>query len=179
MTKKIISEQDQDLFREATRGIKPLSHSKIELKSAKQNQPSARKKIKEEPEIVPDLFSDYESLPSLGRDDLMEFARSGLQNKTLRNLKNGKYNIEAILDLHGQTVLEARQSLSSFLSHCHQKDKRHVLIIHGKGHGIDKPVLKNKLNHWLRQTELVLAFCSATLRDGRSGSLYVLLKGRS
>lgn len=180
MTKKEeISNQDQSLFREAMRGVKPISHSKIPVKAPPPTLPKKKIKLASEEPMIQDLFSDTETLPPLGREDLMQFARSGLQNKTLRNLRNGKYNVEATLDLHGQTVPEARESLVRFLSTCHQQSKRHVLIIHGKGHGLEKPVLKNKLNHWLRQTDLVLAFCSATIRDGRSGSLYVLLKGRS
>jgi DNA-nicking Smr family endonuclease len=173
-----ISEQDQSLFREIMRGVKPLSQTKISIEE-QITKPLPKKRPQPKEEITPeDPFSDYETLPPLGQDDLVQFTRGGLQHKTLRNFRNGKYNIEAILDLHGQTVLEARQSLNQFLTSCQQQGKRSVLIIHGKGHHSKIPILKNKLNHWLRQTELVLAFCSATVRDGSGGSLYVLLKGR-
>lgn len=179
MAKKPDSEQDQSFFREAMRGVKPITISKITPEPSKpQVTRTKRQKLEQEP-LMPDIFSDFESLPSLGREDTIEFSRPGLQNKILRNLRKGKYNIEAILDLHGQTVVEARTSLRYFLSNCHQNNKRHLLIIHGKGHGVNKPILKNKLNHWLRETELVLAFCSSSVRDGRGGSLYVLLKGRN
>lgn len=169
-----ISEQDQALFREAMRGVKPIQQTKIVKPLPKIN------KIKKQPElnefVEHDEFSDFENLPLVGGNDLIEFARPGLQHKVLRNLRNGKYNVEATLDLHGMNTVEARKALSQFLNHCQHRRIRHVLIIHGKGHTAQKPILKNKLNHWLRQTSTVLAFCSATIREGRSGALYALLK---
>ena len=51
-------------------------------------------------------------------------------------------------------------------------------IIHGKGYrsGERQPVLKRKVNYWLRLRPDVLAFCSATPRDGGTGAVYVLLR---
>lgn len=177
--KKEITQQDLTLFRDAVRGTKQMTYTKTTVVPPVPKKTIKKPKTTPEDEIAPDIFSEYDTLPPLDRDDLMEYSVPGLQHKTLRNLRNGKYNIEATLDLHGQTVIEARLSLSQFLFHCYRAGKRHLLIIHGKGHGVNKPVLKNKLNHWLRETDLVLAFCSASIRDGRSGSLYILLKGRS
>jgi DNA-nicking Smr family endonuclease len=53
-------------------------------------------------------------------------------------------------------------------------------IVHGKGNGSwqKQPVLKVKLNHWLRQRDEVLAFCSARGNDGGTGAVYVLIKNR-
>lgn len=169
-----ISEQDQALFRDAMRGVKPIKQSKIV--KPKVNIDKVKKEVELEEVTEKDEFSDFENLPLVSGDDLIEFARIGLQHKVLRNLRNGKYNVEATLDLHGMTVAEARTALSQFLVHCQHRRIRHVLIIHGKGHTTKKPILKNKLNHWLRQTNSVLAFCSATIREGRSGALYALLK---
>jgi DNA-nicking Smr family endonuclease len=51
-------------------------------------------------------------------------------------------------------------------------------IIHGKGSSTSgrPPVLKQKVNYWLRLYDQVLAFCSATRRDGGTGAVYVLLR---
>jgi DNA-nicking Smr family endonuclease len=107
----------------------------------------------------------------------MEFHRNGIQNKVLRNLRRGQYNAQATLDMHGMRVTEAREELGYFLLNCTKRGIRHALIIHGKGNGTTKPILKNKLNHWLRQLDSVLAFCSATPQEGRTGAVYILLKG--
>jgi DNA-nicking Smr family endonuclease len=177
MTKKTeISDADKTLFREAMRGVKPLT-----LSEKTTSKPPAKPRVKRKPAsqtVIVSPFSDYEQLEPVGSEDLLEFHRSGIQHKMLRKLRSGQYNVEAILDLHGMNVAEASESLAIFLTQCYQQKVRHVLIIHGKGRSNNKPILKNKLNHWLRQTDLVLAFCSATASNGRGGALYVLLKGR-
>jgi DNA-nicking Smr family endonuclease len=177
MKKNDTPENEQDLFRQAMRGVKPLTTTKIEplyappllFKKSSKNQQS-------EDSFGPSTFSNYETLDPVSSEEALEFHRSGIQHKILRKLRTGQYNVEAILDLHGMITEEASEALHCFLLRCHAKGIRHVLIIHGKGRNSNKPILKNKLNHWLRQTEQVLAFCSATVKDGRSGSMYVLLK---
>ena len=175
--KKIsLTANDQALFRRAMRRVRPLQHTKTTLSRTQSQQPSRplqTTKYDEQPSFE---FSDQENLPTVTGDTLLEFARSGVQHKKLRKLRQGQYNMDATLDLHGKTVVKARESLSQFLLECQERGLRHVLIIHGKGRDTTKPILKNKLNHWLRQTEQVLAFVSATAKDGKSGALYVLLR---
>lgn len=169
-----ISEAEKEEFRAAIRGIKPIAHTKV---NAKPPAPVAKRR-KPEPESKPSLeFSDFEKIDPVGPEDMISFAKPGLQHKVLRKLRLGQYNVNAILDLHGMTIENAQAALSDFLIACEQQDIRHVLIIHGKGRAQEKPILKNKLNNWLREAEHVLAFCSAA-KHGRGGALYVLLKGR-
>jgi DNA-nicking Smr family endonuclease len=173
-----ISDQDQSLFRDAMRGVKPIKHTKLTQDTPPPKTSPIRKSNDEDSDELVE-FSDYESLEPVGSNAIIHFSRPGIQHKILRNLRNGKYNVEVTLDLHGKTVAEARELLSQFLFECKQTGIRHVLIIHGKGRETKKPILKNKLNNWLRQTEQVLAFCSATISDGSSGAMYVLLKNPS
>ncbi len=170
-----INAAEKALFRDTVRKVKPLTHTKVALKRPTPIN-KVSKPVNPKEEVLDSPFSDYESLDPVSGEDLLEFTRPGIQHKVLRKLRTGQYNVEAILDLHGKTVMEAKESLQVFLQTCQERDVRHTLIIHGKGHGRSKPILKNKLNHWLRQTEQVLAFCSATIKDGRSGAMYVLLK---
>jgi len=80
--------------------------------------------------------------------------------------------------LHGMTIPLAHNALASFLQECQQFKIRCVRIIHGKGWGSKhhKPILKTKLNTWLQQDDIILAFCSAPIEDGGTGAVYVLLK---
>lgn len=173
--KREIDKEEVDLFRDAMRGTKPLVHTKITPKRI----PSKKRPVLSENTKNPEPFNFHhdDNFPEVTGSDLLEFHRGGLQHKVLRNLRRGQYNVQATLDMHGMRVVEAKETLSYFLLDCVKNGIRHVLIIHGKGHGTLKPVLKNKLNQWLRQIEYVLAFCSATQKDGRSGAVYVLLKG--
>jgi len=171
-----IHDTDKAIFREAMRHVKPLTHTKIQSSSPSPQRPTLKKEKEHKKMDTP--FSDYDKLEPVSSEDLLAFNRPGIQHKILRKLRGGQYNVEAVLDLHGMTVEKASIALHQFLLHCQERAVRHVLIIHGKGTSSGKPILKNKLNHWLRQTEHVLAFCSATAKDGRGGALYALLKKR-
>jgi len=172
--KSSLTVEEKKIFEEAMRGIKPMNYSKIHPKPA--SPPPKPKKVTETniSEQLP--FSDFETLEKVSSDAILFFSRPGIHHKILRKMRAGQYNVEASLDLHGMTVAEARTTLSQFILDCRDRGIRFVLIIHGKGRGHHNPILKNKLNHWLRQTDLVLAFSSAAPKDGRTGALYVLLR---
>jgi DNA-nicking Smr family endonuclease len=169
-------DDDKKLFRAAVRDVKPLR--KTPKVTPPPPRPTYRRRKPEsydEPTPIP--LSDYERLEPVSSEDLLEYKKTGLQHKVLRKMRSGQYNVEAVLDLHGMTAEEAKEAIFGFILHCQQEDACHVLIIHGKGRSnSNHPILKNKLNHWLRQLDAVLAFCSAKAKDGKSGALYVLLK---
>ena len=173
--KNELSQEDQAFFLEAMRGVKKIAYSKAHFPPEPPTKPKAPAQISQ---AKPDLFyfSDYDKIDLVDSHESIEFSRPGIQHKILRKLRLGQYNIEAKLDLHGQTVEQAKQSLAEFFIDCQKQGIRHVLIIHGKGRSHLKPILKNKLNHWLRETNLVLAFSSAIAKDGSRGALYVLLR---
>jgi len=171
-----ISPEDIALFREAMKGVKPLIHANKITHQTKHPVPR-RRKVEYPDESEPGFqFSNIDRMDPVKTEDPIEFSRSGLQHKMLRKMRLGQYNADAILDLHGKTSDEASESLSEFLLQCRRQGLRHILIIHGKGRDTAAPILKNKLNNWLRQTEQVIAFCTAIPKHGGSGALYVLLR---
>jgi len=174
-----LSADEKKTFRDAMKGVKPYTHTKITETSTVPRKRVPKKDLLEFFDERELSVSDHEYLAPLGSEDALSFSRPGIQYKILRKIRMGQYNIEAILDLHRQTTEEAKTSLKHFFVKCKQKGVRHVLIIHGKGRINTKPILKNKLNHWLREMDEILAFCSATPKDGGRGALYVLLRRRS
>ncbi len=107
----------------------------------------------------------------------LEFKRPGVQNGVYRNLRLGKYAIDARLDLHRMTVEQARSAVYQFIHDCMEQDIRCALITHGKGLGRAQPaLLKSCVAHWLPQFEQVLAFHSAQKQHGGSGATYLLLR---
>lgn len=180
MNKKTeINDLDKAALKEAMKGVKPLIHTKITT-SYTASPLSKKRQRAEIEENNTDLFqfSDYETYESIGSDELIEYFRPGIQHKIIHKMRSGQYPIKAKLDLHGLFIDEARNVLSQFLNDCQHNGIRHILIIHGKGRANHPPILKNKLNHWLRQTNQILAFCSAKSKEGGTGALYVLLKAR-
>lgn len=114
----------------------------------------------------------------LGPNDLLEYKRDGIQHGVYKNLRLGKYSIEARLDLHHHSVEEARKEVFRFVRDCMQYGLRTVLIAHGKGERNPEKfaVLKSYLNKWLPDLPEVMAFHSALKQHGGTGAVYVLLR---
>lgn len=107
----------------------------------------------------------------------LSFRRTGVQHGVFRNLRLGKYALDARLDLHKMTVERARQEVYQFIKDCMQNDVRTALITHGKGETRQQPaLLKSCVAFWLPQIEDVLAFHSAQRPHGGAGATYVLLR---
>jgi len=172
-----ISSEDKNLFREAVAGTVPLEQQRV---TPHRTPVPARPRQREEDEarVLDDMLSGDLDPAEMETGEELLYCRSGLQHGVLKKLRRGHYAVEAELDLHGLRVEEARQALTAFLHDALARRLKTVRIIHGKGHGsLHKlPVLKGKVNHWLRQREEVLAFCSARPVDGGTGAIYVLLR---
>ncbi|MFA7592654.1 MAG: Smr/MutS family protein [Thiohalobacteraceae bacterium] len=172
-----ISPEDRELFQTAVGPVRQLHHDRVEPRLPR---PPVRATFRERDEgaVLRDSLSDAFDPDDYLTGEELWFARTGLQQRILKRLRRGQFAREAECDLHGLTVVEARQTLAAFLHDCLAQGWRCVRIIHGKGHGSQQriPVLKGKVGGWLRQRDEVLAYCSARPVDGGTGALYVLLK---
>jgi len=173
-----IDPEDAKLFREQVGEVTPLKktasvqHEVDKPRPKRQESPTDLKEF-HRPEL------EYQ-IPNVEFGEQLAYLAEGISKKILRDLRRGKFDIEAELDMHGMTTLKAKQALLRLLKICRQDRLRCVHIIHGNGFRSEgqMPVLKSKLNHWLQQSPDVLAFCSARDKDGGSGAVYVLLKYR-
>ncbi|MEJ2060149.1 MAG: Smr/MutS family protein [Gammaproteobacteria bacterium] len=171
-------DDDRELFRRAMSGVIPLEHDLAPADDRPRPAPVPEMRRRDDQQVLVDMMSDgYEELDIQPGDEL-HFCRPGIQHSVYRKLRQGQFRLEAELDLHGLTADEARRILVEFLLDARAQRLRHVRIIHGKGLRSDQrgPVLKARVNKWLRQREDVLAFTSARPVDGGTGAVYVLLK---
>jgi len=185
---------DEESFESMMRGegVKPLKQGsdKVNLKdsvsskaSSKQGQNfSVKRQAAERHEPQSAALSDS-TLREYGPYDILEFKRHGIQHGTFKNLKQGKMEVEAELDLHRHTVAKAREALWQFIAYAQYHHYCCVLIQHGKGYHSEqasesKPVsvLKSHVADWLTQMDGVQAYSSAQPRDGGTGAVYVLVK---
>jgi len=174
-----ISDAERDLFRQHLKQVRKLRQDKVHHESAKPRpRPVALQRMADDQQVLDDMFSDEYAIEDVETGEELFFARNGLQQKLIRQLRRGQLSVTAELDMHGMIVYEARIALTQFLKDCQKHGDRCVRIVHGKGHGSRQklPVLKNKVNHWLQQRNEILAFCSARPVDGGTGAVYVLLK---
>ncbi|MEE9397176.1 MAG: Smr/MutS family protein [Methylococcales bacterium] len=170
---KSIDENERQLFRNTVGKVKPLKSNKTLLRTGDKPKPVPRRRS-----IELHAIHDNCGHPTLHHDDSVSFIANGVRRDVIKNLRRGQYEIEADLDLHGQTAYQAKQTLLQFLQFSTRHSLRCVHIIHGKGYRSPDsyPILKNKVDGWLRQHPDVLAFCSSTLTDGGTGAIYVLLR---
>jgi len=179
MSNDSLSDEDKELFRQAVKSVKPLKKPNLVKSVTKPPAITVHKKIvehvavpKEEPIHLSDFYTHEVQAQSI-----LSFCQHSIPGKRLKELRQGIIPWQGKLDLHGLRQTEAQQALVNFILRAINNNQRCLLIIHGKGSPQgEAPVLKNLVNHWLKQIPQVLAFHSALPKDGGSGALYVLLK---
>ena len=175
-----INQEDSDLFRQEVGDVRPIRQDTV-LAPRRRPPPLPVQTRRDEQAVMTSLaLGDFEPA-DIETGEEIQFRRDGLQGRVFQKLRRGQFSLDAELDLHGMTITDARTALSRFLAQVMGARRTCVRIIHGKGRGSrdGKPVLKLKLQTWLRQRDEVLAYCSARHRDGGSGAVYVLLKRNS
>ena len=107
---------------------------------------------------------------------------TGLDRRLRQRLARGRAGIDARIDLHGFTQVEAHDALARFLGVARAEGARIVLVITGKGmRGADpdRGVLRRQVPLWLRSPKLreaVLGFEPAGPAHGGEGAFYVRLR---
>jgi len=175
VTKKTISIEDSDLFRDTVGTVRPIKADKVLLKQPDKPKPYPKKPVIN---IEAHLRETADiTIEKVGLEDSLSFAAPGLQKNVLKKLRQGFFGLDAEIDLHGLSSHEAKRQLLCFLNDCVINTCRCVHIVHGKGYRStdNHPILKNNINLWLRQHEKVQAFCSAPPKDGGTGAVFVLL----
>lgn len=175
--KKTVSDDDKDLFREAVGNVKSVKNDRADTQK-RPPRPLVRHSDKDDRSVMESLLDNLSEADLLETGEHLSYTQPGVQRAVLRKLKNGRYSIQSEIDLHGLTVEEARQELSSFLVEAQERRHLCVRVIHGKGRKSSEraPRLKPAVNQWLQRNKQVLAFCSARMNDGGTGAVYVLLK---
>ncbi|MEJ2360389.1 MAG: Smr/MutS family protein [Gammaproteobacteria bacterium] len=170
-------DDDAKLFRQAMSGIRRLQHDKIDPHRRK-IRPYPAQRRRDEQQVLAEAMAPPAEAWDIETGEELLYSRDGVQNSVMRKLRRGHYRLEAELDLHRLTAAQAYQALTEFIAHSKRRQLRCVRIIHGKGLGSKdkRPILKGRVNQWLRQWDDVLAFCSARPCDGGSGATYVLLR---
>lgn len=166
------------LFRAAVADARPLTSDRVHHEPP---PPPAwpRQRAQDEKAALAESISATDLLDlHLEGGDEAAWLRPGMSPQLLRDLRRGRWVVQAHLDLHGMIRDEARRHVGVFLAECVQHGRRCVRIVHGKGLRSPgrEPVLKKLVLGWLAQRQEVLAFCQARAAEGGAGAVVVLLK---
>jgi DNA-nicking Smr family endonuclease len=175
-----LAQEDTDevrLFRDAVRGVRPLK-SRTALPRPPRVRPKARFTRADRAAVLKESLEGGVADPEVASGEELVFRRPHVPPQLLRRLRRGEFHVQREIDLHGLTVVRAKQTLRIFLVQALEQQARCVRIVHGKGlrSGHRGPVLKSAVNAVLRRSGAVLAFVSARPVDGGTGALYVLLE---
>lgn len=190
-----LSADDLRAFDQAMRGVRPLDDAQRRQRAintgqrpspsadrAAQRRAAARDQALAEAELA-DLVDAATPFAIDHVGDAVSAVAPGIDRRLLRRLRAGDYPVEAEIDLHHRTRVQAQADVARFITDSVTQHHRCVLVIHGRGtrSGPDGPVLKSAVLEALTTGRLrrqVLALCSAPPDRGGDGALLVLLRRR-
>ena len=173
------SREEREVWRNAMRDVRPLREEKPgpEPKPAPA-QPKPAPSTAQTP-ARPAKPQPAEPATRPHNPPLAAGAIIGVDRRLAERLKRGRLPIDATLDLHGFTQVEAHAKVMGFIPRAVERGLRTVLIVTGKGRGDGGGVLKASLPRWLNEASArphILAFAPARPEHGGTGALYILLR---
>ncbi|MGR9051210.1 MAG: DNA endonuclease SmrA [Gammaproteobacteria bacterium] len=173
-----MADQDLDLFLREMADVVPLKKSET-LTSKKQMEPSPGQHYrKQQAQFSKQEVEGPLSLVlrrRLDADAWIAYKRDGIQTGVYKNLRTGKYPLEATLNLIRKSPGEAREELLQFVAECQECNIRSVLVVFGRGRD-QGGLLKSYLAQWLPELEQVQACHTALKQHGGVTAIYVLLR---
>jgi DNA-nicking Smr family endonuclease len=181
--KRVLSEEERALWEGVARQTKPLrkrtrlakGHAKAQAIPPALEAPAVRSPAAPPRPIAP------APVPKSTKPAIPPLAPLGRRERS--RLLRGKSGIEARLDLHGMTQIDAHHALYAFLQRAHGDGLTFVLVITGKGKvsggEFERGVLRRQVPHWLSQPEfraMVVGFEEAHGGHGGAGALYVRIR---
>ena len=178
--KKPLSPDEAELFRKAVADATPLRFDRVHHEPPPPPAIPRQRYLDEAAALNESLHGAPLLDLFLEGGDEAAWRCDGLPQSVLRDLRRGRWVVQAHLDLHGCTRDEARDQVVVFINASIARDHRCIRIVHGKGLRSPgrEPVLKKLVLGWLSQRREVLAFCQARPVDGGSGAVIVLLAAR-
>ncbi len=175
-----LDDEDRALFRNAVDDVTPIETSHVQHEVKLPPAIPRQRQLDDAAALRDSLYGEPLIDLYLEGGDEAAWARVGVLHSVLRDLRRGRWAVQAHLDLHGHTRDEARAAMNQFMAECRALDKRCVRIVHGKGLGSPgrEPVLKKLVLGWLTQKPETLAFCQARTTDGGAGAVIVLLQAK-
>jgi DNA-nicking Smr family endonuclease len=161
---RAVKSDERALWRETMRGVTPYRPEPAPEEIAVPPSPPRETKSRRVPtstQPVPPPARPAKTIDALDR-------------RTATRLKRGTLTIEARLDLHGMTQIEAHDALTRFIARAQKHGSRAVLVITGKS-----GVLHGTVPRWLEEGDnrgRIVAIRRAHAQHGGEGALYLMLR---
>ena len=175
-------EDETEMFMSVMTGVEPILRGKHYAQEHPPEIFSVTEIQEKSDELrhLEDLVNHGEGFVIADMPEYIEGSAHEINPQILKRLHQGDFAIQAFIDLHGFSVLEAKEKIDEFLKESVRTGKRGVLIVHGRGLSSPRePVLKTRVQEWLTSgywRRWVIGYSSARSCDGGTGATYVLLR---
>jgi DNA-nicking Smr family endonuclease len=171
-------DEDVALFRKLMGDARPIDPDIRAPDYKPKPKPRARFRRDDEQSVLRESLEGEIDEIETGAGEALRFHRASVGRRTMRKLARGNFAVQNEIDLHGMIVPEAKVALREFVNESVYRGHTCIRVIHGKGTGSGDrgPVLKSKVNNWLRRWNEVLAFVSTRQVHGGTGAVYVLIR---
>lgn len=172
---------DEHLFRDAMKEVREIREFREIPVHMKKSYPGQKgcTADRDALRVLEEIVQKKRPISLPDTQEYVEWINQDYQKDIVRELHEGRYSVQDILDLHGVTVDEAEEEFEKFIKKSIRKRYRCIKVIHGRGLRSPKgPVLKEAVISWLtgRYRKNVIAFVTARQCDGGLGALYILLR---
>ncbi len=177
-------EADREFFRRAMEGTRPMGGENRDERKRKAPAAGVTQKSPDEDvtEKMKALIASGQGFVVADTPEYIEGTGYRVSSQMAERLHRGEFSIQAHIDLHGLGVEEARLAFEDFLRESVIRNRRSLLVIHGRGlSSPGEPILKAKVTEWLTRgpwRKWVIAYASARLCDGGAGATCILLRTR-
>ena len=178
-----MSKEDSKLFLSSVLGVRPLQKTNKIKKPIPKTKAVFKNKHKEP---KPNNAKNNQSSKENQANHSLEIETNNINKK----LKKGEIQINKKIDLHGNTLLEAKELFISTINNCYFKKKRCILFITGKGLGSRGPAdinhtklyygkIRGEFMNWCNLKEVknkILNIQQAGRDQGGDGAFFVYLR---
>ena len=178
-----LSADERELWNRIRDTVTPLGKETVEqgieewIDSAIASQPDPPRKNPPHPKVpVQPFLPPYK--PPMSQPGTRENSAPHLDDTTARKLQKGRIEIDARIDLHGLTEVQAHGRLLEFIRGAQRDGARILLVITGKGR-LGNGVLRRVVPLWFTESAfrpLIGGWRPAHLTHGGDGALYVRLR---
>ncbi|MCM2130650.1 DNA endonuclease SmrA [Larsenimonas rhizosphaerae] len=172
---------DQVLFSKEMAGVIPLKPRDRVVPIKPPGPPTeaqlARRESAQRAEQTSNFLSD-EFVELLPANDPVEYRRDGIQTGVIDKLRQGRYHVDARINITRRSLEECRREVFAFIREAFDHELRTLLIIHGRGRddASHANIVRSYVVKWLQQFEEVQAFASAQTHQGGVGATTVALR---
>ncbi|MCG9755608.1 DNA endonuclease SmrA [Shewanella insulae] len=172
-------EDDSALFLASMQGVKPLKddNAVVPGKGGTSSDGQRRHHEAQRRLALEKLSLELGDITPVDPQAVVSVKHQGVQGQVFRLFRQGKYEVQADLDLTGLGLSRARELLYDFITNAQAAGLRNLIVIHGTGLN-SQPIpakLKSYVTGWLAQIDGVQAFHSAPPAWGGAGAMLVML----